>query len=72
MSGDREIGYMSATDLVAAYRRKTLSPVEVTRSALRRLEDRLGQLDGLIVASVKLGNVRASLGCVSPRGGRRR
>jgi aspartyl-tRNA(Asn)/glutamyl-tRNA(Gln) amidotransferase subunit A len=38
MSGDRELGYMSATDLVAAYRRKTLSPVEATKAALARLE----------------------------------
>ncbi|MBV8653411.1 MAG: amidase [Alphaproteobacteria bacterium] len=38
MSGDRELGYRSATDLVEAYRRKTLSPVEVTKAVLGRLE----------------------------------
>jgi aspartyl-tRNA(Asn)/glutamyl-tRNA(Gln) amidotransferase subunit A len=38
MSGDRELGYSSATDLVEAYRRKTLSPVEVTKAVLGRLE----------------------------------
>ncbi len=38
MQGDRDIGYMSATELVAAYRAKTLSPVEVTKAVLGRLE----------------------------------
>ena len=37
-SSEREIAFLSATDLVAAYRRKTLSPVEVTQAILRRLE----------------------------------
>lgn len=35
---DREIAFLSATDLVDAYRRKTLSPVEVTTALLGRLE----------------------------------
>ena len=37
-SSDREIAFLSATELVAAYRRKTLSPVEVTTTLLQRLE----------------------------------
>ncbi len=37
-SSDREVAFLSATELVAAYRRKTLSPVEVTTTLLRRLE----------------------------------
>ena len=31
---DRELGYMSASALLDAYRRKTLSPVEVTKAVL--------------------------------------
>lgn len=37
----RDLALMSATDLLAAYRAKTLSPVEATRAAL----DRIAQLD---------------------------
>ncbi|MFM1990766.1 MAG: hypothetical protein RJA99_3723 [Pseudomonadota bacterium] len=33
-----DIAYLSATDLVAAYRAKTLSPVEVTRTMLERID----------------------------------
>jgi aspartyl-tRNA(Asn)/glutamyl-tRNA(Gln) amidotransferase subunit A len=33
-----DIAYLSATDLVAAYRDRTLSPVEVTRLALARID----------------------------------
>lgn len=33
-----DIAYLSATDLVAAYRSKTLSPVEVTRTMLERID----------------------------------
>jgi aspartyl-tRNA(Asn)/glutamyl-tRNA(Gln) amidotransferase subunit A len=35
---DRDIAFLSATELVAAYRRKSLSPVEVTRAVLARLD----------------------------------
>ncbi|HKW54255.1 MAG TPA: amidase family protein, partial [Stellaceae bacterium] len=35
---DRDIAFLSATELVAAYRRKSLSPVEVTRTLLARLD----------------------------------
>ncbi|HZS82487.1 MAG TPA: amidase [Stellaceae bacterium] len=35
---DRELGYLSASELLDAYRRKTLSPVEATRAALSRIE----------------------------------
>jgi len=38
MSGDREIGQMSASALVEAYRSKRLSPVEAVRAVLARLE----------------------------------
>jgi aspartyl-tRNA(Asn)/glutamyl-tRNA(Gln) amidotransferase subunit A len=38
MAGDRELGFMSASALLDAYRRKTLSPVEATKAALARLE----------------------------------
>jgi aspartyl-tRNA(Asn)/glutamyl-tRNA(Gln) amidotransferase subunit A len=38
MSGDRELGYMSASALIEAYRKKTLSPVDATLAALTRLE----------------------------------
>src|SRR5260370_638666 len=37
-SSDRDIAYLYGTELVAAYRRRTLSPVEVTTTLLRRLE----------------------------------
>jgi aspartyl-tRNA(Asn)/glutamyl-tRNA(Gln) amidotransferase subunit A len=37
MLGDRELGFMSASALLDAYRRKTLSPVEATKAALARL-----------------------------------
>ena len=33
-----DIAYMSATELIAAYRARALSPVEVTESILRRVE----------------------------------
>src|SRR5260221_1890286 len=38
MLGDRELGFMSASALIDAYRRKALSPVEATKAALARLE----------------------------------
>jgi aspartyl-tRNA(Asn)/glutamyl-tRNA(Gln) amidotransferase subunit A len=38
MPGDRDLGYMSACDLIEAYRRKSLSPVEATKAALARLD----------------------------------
>jgi aspartyl-tRNA(Asn)/glutamyl-tRNA(Gln) amidotransferase subunit A len=37
-TADRDIAFLSATDLTAAYRRKTLSPVEVLQSLLQRLD----------------------------------
>jgi aspartyl-tRNA(Asn)/glutamyl-tRNA(Gln) amidotransferase subunit A len=37
-SAEREIAFMSARELVARYRRKTLSPVEATDAVLRRLD----------------------------------
>ena len=41
-----DLAMMSATELVAHYRRKTLSPVEVTQAALERIE----QCDGALNA----------------------
>jgi aspartyl-tRNA(Asn)/glutamyl-tRNA(Gln) amidotransferase subunit A len=38
MSGSAEIAYVSALDLAEAYRRRTLSPVEVTEALLARLD----------------------------------
>src|SRR5260370_442856 len=38
MSGDRELGFMTASALVEAYRRKILSPGEATKAALARIE----------------------------------
>src|SRR5215469_8867671 len=38
MSRERELGFMSATELVAAFRKKMLSPIEATKAALGRLE----------------------------------
>ncbi len=35
---DRELGYLSATELGRAYRSKQLSPVEVTNAIIRRIE----------------------------------
>jgi aspartyl-tRNA(Asn)/glutamyl-tRNA(Gln) amidotransferase subunit A len=35
---DRDIAFLTARELVAQYRRKTLSPVEVTEALLRRLD----------------------------------
>jgi aspartyl-tRNA(Asn)/glutamyl-tRNA(Gln) amidotransferase subunit A len=35
---DRDLGYMSASALVDAYRRKSLSPVEATKAVLARLD----------------------------------
>ena len=35
---DHDIAFLTASDLVAHYRRKTLSPVEVTEALLRRLD----------------------------------
>jgi hypothetical protein len=37
-ASEREIAFLSASELVDAYRRKTLSPVEVTKTVLARLE----------------------------------
>src|SRR5689334_24566502 len=41
-----ELSYLSAADLIAAYRAKRLSPVEATRAAL----DRIARLDGKLNA----------------------
>jgi len=37
-ASEREIAFLSASELVDAYRRKTLSPVDVTKTALARLK----------------------------------
>lgn len=37
-TSEREIAFLSASELIEAYRRKTLSPVEATEALLRRLD----------------------------------
>ena len=47
--GDRdEICWMSATDLARSIRRKQLSPVEVTRAVLNRIERLNSQLNAFV------------------------
>jgi len=53
MSGDRELGFMSANGLVEAYRRKTLSPVEATNAALARLERLEPKLNAFVLVDVE-------------------
>src|SRR5438128_9373889 len=53
MSGDRELGFMSANALVEAYRRKTLSPVEATTAALARLERLEPKLNAFVLVDAE-------------------
>jgi aspartyl-tRNA(Asn)/glutamyl-tRNA(Gln) amidotransferase subunit A len=53
MSGDRELGFMAATDLLDAYRRKTLSPVEATKAALARLERLEPKLNAFVLVDAE-------------------
>ncbi len=48
---DREIAFLSATELVAAYRRKALSPVEVTTALLRRLDRLEPRLNAFVLVA---------------------
>jgi aspartyl-tRNA(Asn)/glutamyl-tRNA(Gln) amidotransferase subunit A len=61
-SSDREIAYMSATDLIHAYRRRTLSPVEVTTALLQRLERVEPKINAFVVVAREsaLAEARAS------------
>src|SRR6266853_590110 len=53
MSGDRELGFMSASALVEAYRRKTLSPVEATKAALARIERLEPKLNAFVLVDAE-------------------
>ena len=48
-----EIAFRSASELVDAYRRKTLSPVEVTKTVLARLEPKINAFV-LVAATARL------------------
>jgi aspartyl-tRNA(Asn)/glutamyl-tRNA(Gln) amidotransferase subunit A len=53
MLGDRELGFMAATELLDAYRRKTLSPVEATKAALARLERLEPKLNAFVLVDAE-------------------
>src|SRR6266404_8008435 len=53
MLGDRELGFMSASALIDAYRRKTLSPVEATKAALARLERLEPKLNAFVLVDAE-------------------
>jgi aspartyl-tRNA(Asn)/glutamyl-tRNA(Gln) amidotransferase subunit A len=53
MSGDRELGFMSAGALLEAYRRKTLSPVEATKAALARIERLEPKLNAFVLVDAE-------------------
>src|SRR5258708_12146765 len=53
MSGDRELGFMSASALLEAYRRKTLSPVEATKAALARIERLEPKLNAFVLVDAE-------------------
>jgi aspartyl-tRNA(Asn)/glutamyl-tRNA(Gln) amidotransferase subunit A len=57
-----DVAMMSATDLVAHYRRKTLSPLEATRAALDRISARQQEFNAfcLVDADAALTSARAS------------
>ncbi len=50
-AADREIGFLSARELVEAYRRKTLSPVEVTKALLTRLDRLEPKLNAFVLVA---------------------
>ncbi|MGH6621432.1 MAG: amidase, partial [Alphaproteobacteria bacterium] len=54
MSGE-ELAYLSAAELVERYRKKALSPVDVTEAVLERIE----QHDGAVNAFVLTDRARA-------------
>jgi aspartyl-tRNA(Asn)/glutamyl-tRNA(Gln) amidotransferase subunit A len=53
MLGDRELGFMSASALLDAYRRRTLSPVEATKAALARLERLEPRLNAFVLVDAE-------------------
>jgi aspartyl-tRNA(Asn)/glutamyl-tRNA(Gln) amidotransferase subunit A len=53
MSGDRELGFMTASELLDAYRRKTLSPVEATKAALARLDRLEPELNAFVLVDAE-------------------
>src|SRR6266851_5492808 len=53
MAGDRELGFMTASALLDAYRRKTLSPVEATKAALSRLDRLEPKLNAFVLVDAE-------------------
>jgi len=53
MAGDRDLGFMTASALLDAYRRKTLSPVEATKAALSRLDRLEPQLNAFVLVDAE-------------------
>jgi aspartyl-tRNA(Asn)/glutamyl-tRNA(Gln) amidotransferase subunit A len=53
MAGDRELGFMSASALLDAYRRKALSPVEATTAALARIERLEPKLNAFVLVDAE-------------------
>jgi aspartyl-tRNA(Asn)/glutamyl-tRNA(Gln) amidotransferase subunit A len=50
-TSEREIAFLTASELVEAYRRKTLSPVEVTEAMLRRLDRLEPRLNAFVLVA---------------------
>jgi aspartyl-tRNA(Asn)/glutamyl-tRNA(Gln) amidotransferase subunit A len=50
-TSERAIAFLSATELLAGYRRKTLSPVEVTETLLRRLDRLEPRLNAFVLVA---------------------
>jgi aspartyl-tRNA(Asn)/glutamyl-tRNA(Gln) amidotransferase subunit A len=57
-----DLAYLSATELVAAYRAKTLSPLEVTRAVLARIDELNPRLNAFVLVDheAALRDARAS------------
>src|SRR5260370_38089231 len=53
MLGDRELGFMSASALIDAYRRKTLAAVEATKAALARRERLEAKLNAFVLVDAE-------------------
>ena len=54
-----EIAYLSATELIAAYRARDLSPVEVTEATLERIDDAEKLLNAFAVVTDELARAQA-------------
>jgi len=62
MPTDRDIAFLSATELVEAYRRKTLSPVEATKAILARIDRLEPKINAFVIVAHEsaLAEARAS------------